>query len=163
MVNSSRQSFTDPLNSRLTFLLALLTLSWIVLFLGIRLASWDLMPYEAIPLEKRPSIGWERTLNDFLEQSPTLPLMSGGLTLLSVLLFRYGWMKPQVNKVNLIKTFGLSNVLSVVLLVLAIPLVAFLPVPFTPPGYGFALKFILKDVLILGGLFVYQFRKSLTS
>jgi hypothetical protein len=165
MTNGSSQIFSSSSNFSRALAWVGLMLSWLFLFLGITMSSWDFIPYEAIPPEKRPAMGWERTLNDFLEQSSVLPIVSGGLVVLSILLFRQGWVNPrmknQKEKESLIGMFALSNLICVVLLVVLIPIVAFLPLQLTPPpGYGYTIKFILKDVLLIGGLIAYQFRKS---
>lgn len=140
----------------------ILVFSWVVLFwIGHEPIVWSLTPYDTTPIAKRPPVGtWPRDLNDFFLTSSGKTMPATLITGVSVALFAVALRRlPQstLARVQLMLLFALSNVAVITALFLSGFIVGSLPLELTPyPGYGWTVKFLIPEVLLLALLFSLQ-------
>jgi hypothetical protein len=134
-----------------------------VLFFGALIgALWGLNPYDAVRPQLIPQSGWEYDLYNFFVLSDARSWILFTLPLLGILWF--AWLYAQnrqspVTTTALIRRFTIANVVCVVAMGVLGMIVAFLPLHLAPPpGYGYALKFIVKDGVVLAGWGLYLAR-----
>ena len=138
-----------------------LVLSWAwLLWIG-EIISWSLAPYDTTPLEWRPTPGsWEREVSDFFQAPPGSTLVGILIVGISVALFVIAL--RQVGRstgvhARLMATFAFSNLIIGGAVFLSGFVVADLPLEAAPyPGYGWTIKFLVPELLLLAVLYVLQ-------
>jgi hypothetical protein len=143
--------------------LALLGCSYLMLFLMAVLSSWYFAPYSDLPPQLMPPPGaWQRTINDLFSGplgSWTLPIVVVGTSMILLWrAFKNCGNDPDA-RFRLAVKFGLLNVVGSSAILLGLPVMGSLPIELAPaPGFGFTLKFIVWDLLIIIALLVLQAR-----
>jgi len=125
------------------------------------IAAWSLAPYDTTPLADRPPRGtWQRDLSDFFQVPPgsVIPaLLSVGISVVLAIIALRRIPDSSNVRTQLMLGFALSNIVVVAAMFLGNFLVADLPLEIAPyPGYGWTLKFLAKDILLLALLFALQ-------
>lgn len=136
-----------------------LAASWLLLLGVVRVALWDFIPLEAVPPHLHP-LGWQRDLHDFITYSGVSTWLPLVIVAGSIALFAWGYRRarhdPQAAG-RLIQHFTLASALAVIALQAGTVIVAFLPLHLAPPpSYGYAIKFMVKDIVVLALLGWYQ-------
>ncbi len=141
--------------------LLVLLLTWGVAFWMVGIATWGLTPYDTVPLAQRPPLGtWERGLNDFFQPPvgsnlPGIFIVGASAVLLAVALRHVSSLPSQ--RAKLVLGFAASNFIVAVAMFASTFVVADLPLHLTPyPGYGWTIKFLIPQILLLILLFVLQ-------
>ncbi len=137
----------------------ILLFTWWMLFGGVQIATWSLMPYDGTLAERHPPLGTlERSLNDFFESPPgsNLPaalVVGTSIILLVVALLRIPGRSGE--RAKLVLGFAAMNF--IVSIGMFVCILADLPLNLTPyPGYGWTLKFLIPQSLCLVLLFAFQ-------
>jgi hypothetical protein len=149
--------------ARTVMALALLGCSYLMLFLMAVLSSWYFAPYSDLPPQLMPPPGaWQRTINDLFSGplgSWTLPIVVVGTSMILLWrAFKNCGNDPDA-RFRLAVKFGLLNVVGSSAILLGLPVMGSLPIELAPaPGFGFTLKFIVWDLLIIIALLVLQAR-----
>lgn len=139
----------------------LLVFSWLVLFWLVEFDTDLLAPYDTTPLANRPPWGtWQRDLSDFFQDPPgsVIPaLLIVGISIV-LLVIALGRTPGSFNvRIRLLLSFALSNLVIVAAMFFSGFVVADLPLEIAPyPGYGWTLKFLVPDILLLALLFALQ-------
>jgi hypothetical protein len=114
-----------------------------------------LNPYDAVPPQRIPQTGWDAILYHALLVSHGRQWLVGAI--LAVSLAWCAWVYYQVRrdpaaKVNFLRRLIITNVGFVVIAHLGSIVVAFLPLQIAPPpGYGFAMKWLIPYGMALVG------------
>jgi len=138
-----------------------LLLSWAGLLHTGEFISWSLAPYDTTPLVLRPPSGtWEREVSDFFEAPPGSTSVGVLIVGLSVLLFLTALRRVSRAagaRTRLMAGFAASNVLVGVGVFLSILTAGLLPLKTSPyPGYGWTVKFLVPQALLLAILYTLQ-------
>lgn len=141
--------------------LAFLISTWGVLYAAVGIATWSLTPYDTTPLTLRPPLGsWERSLNDFFESPvggnlPEVVTVAASLVLL-VFALRHA-SANSFQRAKLVLVFAVSNLIVSAAIFGTLFVVGDLPLHLTPyPGYGWTIKFLVPQGLLLVLLLVFQ-------
>lgn len=138
-----------------------LVFSWLALFWLVELDTDLLAPYDTTPLDHRPPRGtWQRDLSDFFQVPPgsVIPAsLSIGISMV-LLIITLGRTPGQFNvRIRLLLSFALSNLVIVAAMFFSGFVVADLALELAPyPGYGWTLKFLVPDILLVALLFALQ-------
>ena len=142
-----------------------LVFSWLVLFWLVEFETELLAPYDTTPLENRPPRGtWQRDLSDFFQVPPgsVIPaslIVGISMVLLVIALGRAPAPGSFNLRIHLLLSFALSNLVIAAAMFFSGFVVADLPLEIAPyPGYGWTLKFLAPDILLLALLFALQGR-----
>lgn len=131
-----------------------LVASWVLLFYTLVIMTWAWNAYDAVPPQQIPQSGWEHTLYQMLVVANIRSWLILGLGLLSVVwvgvLYARVHSQPLL-ALRVVQRVAVINMVFVLAIALLGGLVAVLPLHLAPPpSYGYALKHIIKDVLVLG-------------
>ncbi len=137
----------------------ILLFTWWILFIGVGFTTWSLAPYDSTLLEHHPPLGtWQRSMNDFFESPPGSYLPSTlvvGASVLLVVVALYRATGTSFECAKMILAFAASNILGSIALFLVF--FADLPLNLTPPpGYGWTIKFLMPQFVLLVLLFLFQ-------
>jgi len=142
--------------------MVVLVISWAVLVGAVSMATWGLAPYDTTPLTLRPPQGsWQREVSDFFQSPPGSIIPPVAVTAASIMLLGIALRRiagtPAAPKLAL--SFALTNTLAAIGMSFSTFIVADLPLELAPyPGYGWTVKFLIPDALMLMLLFVVQGR-----
>lgn len=140
------------------FVLSWLGLSWVG-----EVVSWSLAPYDTTPLELRPPQGtWQRDLSDTFQYSvgnKMLAVILVGLDLALFLLALRRMPKSPGEWIRLMIGFALTNLAVAIGVTASVFVMGSLPVELAPyPGYGWAVKFLIPELALLGLWIMLQAR-----
>lgn len=138
-----------------------LLLSWAGLLWVGEIISWSLAPYDTTPLELRPVRGaWERDVSDFFQAPPGSTLVGVLIVGLSVVLCAVAMRRVSSSpgvRARLMTGFAFSNLIIGSAVFLSVFVVGMLPLEAAPyPGYGWTIKFLVPEMLLLVVLYVLQ-------
>ena len=157
------------LSSRLlpTLVLSIATVVFILSWLGLswvgEVVSWSLAPYDTTPPELRPPQGtWQRDLSDAFQYSVGNKMLAAllvGLNLALFLLALRRMPKSPGEWIRLMIGFALANLAVAIGVTASVSVMGSLPVEPAPyPGYGWTVKFLIPELVLLGLWIMLQAR-----
>ena len=137
--------------------------SWAKLFAITHMVTWSLAPFDTTPVELRPAPGtWQREVSDFFTEPPgnaILPVLVVGSSAVLFLAALFRAPASAAARARLAFRFLESNLLVAGAIVLSIYMFGALPLELAPyPGYGWTVKFLVPQTVLLLSLFVLQGR-----
>lgn len=137
--------------------------SWAILFAITDMVTWSLAPFDTTPVEKRPAPGtWQREVSDFFAEPPgsaILPVLVVGSSAILFLAALFRRHAPATARARLAFRFLESNLLIAGAIILSIYVFGALPLELAPyPGYGWTIKFLVPQTVLLILMFVLQGR-----
>lgn len=137
--------------------------SWAILFAITDMVTWSLAPFDTTPVEKRPAPGtWQREVSDFFAEPPgsaVLPVLVVGSSAILFLAALFRRHAPATARARLAFRFLESNLLIAGAIILSIYVFGALPLELAPyPGYGWTIKFLVPQTVLLILMFVLQGR-----